>query len=194
MTTLVSACGERMALAVDRWRADVAAMEWSLLDDLRAPVLDIGCGPGRVPVALAQAGRPCLGIDTAPAAVAEARRRGAAVLCRSVFDPLPGEGRWGSAVMLDGSIGIGGDPAALLSRVADLLARDGCLLAELASPGSPTRRLDVRLEAGEGDEGPWFPWATVGATGFAELAEHAGLRPMPAEERAGRWFARAVRP
>ena len=39
------------------------------------------------------------------------RARGAAVLRRSVFDPLPGRGTVGdAALLLDGNIGIGGDP------------------------------------------------------------------------------------
>ena len=38
--------------------------------------------------------------------------RGATVLQRDIFGPLPGEGRWGTALLFDGNVGIGGDPAA----------------------------------------------------------------------------------
>ena len=46
--------------------------------------------------------------------------RGAPALCRSVFDPLPAEGRWAAVLALDGNIGIGGDPVAFLDRMRHL--------------------------------------------------------------------------
>jgi hypothetical protein len=66
---------------------------------------------------------PVLGVDVSPAAVARAKGAGGAVLRRSVFDRLPAEGRWGTALLADGNIGIGGDPHALLRRVRDSLPR-----------------------------------------------------------------------
>lgn len=195
MTTLVAASGERIPLVVERWRADVDDHEWSVLADLPDPVLDIGCGPGRVVAAFAAAGRPTLGIDTVDSAVAEATERGAPVLCRSVFDALPGEGRWGGAVLLDGNIGIGGDPLALLRRVCELLRPGGRALVELDAPGRPTERLAVRIEARRRRPGPWFPWARVAVDGFAALADAAGLQASyPTVSVAGRWFALAARP
>ena len=89
-----------------------------------------------------------LGVDSSPRAVAEARARGAIALCRSVFDPLPGEGRWGSVVLLDGNVGIGGDPVALLARARRLMAPGGVALVEVEPPGRPSQRLRVRLETG----------------------------------------------
>ena len=77
---------------------------------MAGPVLDVGCGPGRLVLGLAQRGTVALGVDPAPAAVALARSRGAPVLQRSVFDPLPGQGRWRTVLLADGNIGIGGDP------------------------------------------------------------------------------------
>ncbi|HEY3143875.1 MAG TPA: class I SAM-dependent methyltransferase, partial [Acidimicrobiales bacterium] len=52
------------------------------------PVLDVGCGPGRLVHALLARGRAALGIDLSPSAVAEAKARGALVLRRDVFAPL----------------------------------------------------------------------------------------------------------
>src|SRR5204863_7462240 len=92
------------------------APEEARLAAMAAPVLDVGCGPGRLVVGLARRGAVALGVDPAPAAVALARGRGAAVLQRSVFDPLPGHGRWRTIVLADGNIGIGGDPVRLLRR------------------------------------------------------------------------------
>jgi len=42
---------------------------------------------------------------------------------RSVFDALPAEGRWHTALLADGNVGIGGDPIRLLSRLRGLIAR-----------------------------------------------------------------------
>jgi len=185
--------GATIALDVHRWRADPDPVELAVLRDLDDPVLDIGCGPGRIPAALAAAGRLALGIDPAPAAAAEAERRGAPVLQRSVFTPLPGEGRWGSALLLDGNIGIGGDPVALLGRIGQLLRAGGGVVAEVEPPGSATGPLTVRLEVGD-DEGPWFPWAVVGADAWSSVCTRAGIAPVGVRNRGGRWFAKAVKP
>jgi SAM-dependent methyltransferase len=190
---LVASCGRRVALDVARWRCDAADDEVAVLAAVPDPVLDVGCGPGRIVAALAAAGRPALGIDPAPAAVAEAAGRGAPVLCRSVFDPLPGEGRWGSVVLLDGNIGIGGDPVALLRRARDLVRPGGRVVAEVGPPGTPTERMAVRLQRRRRPCGPWFPWATVAADRFPPLAAAAGLGPGAVTAGRGRWFAEATR-
>jgi SAM-dependent methyltransferase len=190
---LVSACGAVIPLTVAKWHAEVDATERALLQRVADPVLDVGCGPGRVVAALAGEGRLALGVDTSRAAVATARQRGAAVLQRSVFDPLPGERRWATALLLDGNIGIGGDPAQLLSRCAQLLRPGGTVVAEIDPPGVPTRPLTVRLESPYGTSA-WFPWAQVGADAFPALATASGLHPQPHHVAGHRWFARAVKP
>ncbi len=185
--------GTAIELEIDRWHVAPDAGEDALLRRLVEPVLDIGCGPGRVPVALASAGRMALGIDRAPAAAAEAARRGAPVLQRCVFDPLPGEGRWGTALLLDGNVGIGGDPVALLTRCHALLRSGGSVVAEVAPPGAATSPVTVRVEVDD-DAGPWFPWAVVGADAWASIAVAAGLHPVGFDTVGTRWFARARRP
>ncbi|MGQ0615454.1 MAG: class I SAM-dependent methyltransferase [Acidimicrobiia bacterium] len=185
---LRSAGGTTIELDLDRWRSEPDDVESGLLDELGDPVLDIGCGPGRLVAALAQRGRRALGIDPAAVAVAEAHRRGAPALCRSVFAPLPGEGRWAAALLLDGNIGIGGDPAALLRRVRRLLAPDGVGLVEVEPAGRASGPLVVRIETGAG-AGPWFDWATVSCDDIDTVARAAGLRAGAVEARGGRWFA-----
>ena len=185
---LVSSDGGRWPLAVERWLSDVEGLEWELIARLAPPVLDIGCGPGRHVVALAGAGIPVLGIDVSAAALGLARARGVCVLERSVFDPIPAMGRWGSALLLDGNAGIGGDPEALLQRVRALLRPGGQVLVELEGPGVATARLTARLHRGA-ETSPWFPWARVGTDHIESLAAACQLGVAGICDRGGRWFA-----
>ncbi|MBX3286613.1 MAG: methyltransferase domain-containing protein [Actinobacteria bacterium] len=180
--------GTTIPLDVAGWAADADGLERRRLAELEGPVLDIGCGPGRLVVALAERGIPVLGVDASPVAVGLAQDRNAPALVRSVFDPLPGTGRWRSALLFDGNIGIGGDPARLLRRVAELLAVGGHALVETAPPGDGLRRFSARVERGE-DASPWFPWARVGAEAVAPLAWDAGFAVDDVVEDEGRWFA-----
>jgi SAM-dependent methyltransferase len=185
--------GATITLDVGRWLRDPGPEEEAVLDRALAPALDVGCGPGRHVVALGRRGIMALGVDVTPDAVGLARRRGALVLQRSVFDRMPGSGRWGSVLLLDGNVGIGGDPAALLRRVATLLAPGGRALVEVAGPGRPTRPVEVRLHT-EAGSGPWFRWAEVGIDGVGALAGGAGLAVAEVWHEEDRWFARLDRP
>jgi SAM-dependent methyltransferase len=180
--------GTIIELDVGSWSAEADAVEQRLLSTVRGPVLDIGCGPGRLVVALAERGVPALGVDASPAAVHQAVERRAAALVRSVFDPLPGTGRWATALLMDGNVGIGGDPERLLSRTAELLHPGGRAVVETAPPGVGTRCFQARVERGDEVSG-WFPWATVGADAVAELASSAGLEVADLTVDDGRWFA-----
>lgn len=191
-TVLVTDRDELIDMPVDRWHAPPDTTERALLATLPDPVLDVGCGPGRIVAALAGAGRMALGVDPSAAAVHEASRRRAPVLRRSVFGHLPGERRWGTVLLLDGNVGIGGDPVVLLARAAELLRPDGQVVAEVEPPGTPTDALTVRLESHD-IVGPWFRWARVGADAFDDLAVRSGLSPTGLARGDGRWFARAVR-
>ncbi|HLN16816.1 MAG TPA: class I SAM-dependent methyltransferase [Acidimicrobiales bacterium] len=169
--------GRVFELDVARWMAPADEVDERLLDRVVGPVLDVGCGPGRHVGSLRRRGVAALGVEISPTAVALARRRGARVLQRSVFDHLPGRGRWRSALLLDGSIGIGGDPRALLGRLRDLLHPHGLVLIETEAPGSATEQLRVRLETSRGT-GPWFAWARVGADDASVLATDCGYEEL----------------
>ncbi len=115
--------GRPLPLEPSRWHRPSAPVERELLGQIDGPVLDIGCGPGRVLDALGRQGVVALGIDPAPGAAALARCRGVAVLQRSVFDRLPGERRWGTVLLLDGNIAwavVGADAVGPLASTADL--------------------------------------------------------------------------
>jgi SAM-dependent methyltransferase len=184
--------GRALKLPLARWLAPVDAADRAVLAHAVAPVLDIGCGPGRHLAALAAAGQAGLGLDLSPVAVRLARARGAEAIMRSVFADVPRDGTWRTALLLDGNIGIGGAPEALLARARALVAPGGAVLVETGPPDAPTRRVRVRLET-PGAVSPWFGWATVGARGIGPLARVAGLRPRETFSAGGRWFARLER-
>jgi SAM-dependent methyltransferase len=184
--------GWLLPLEVERWCAAPDAADAALLRRCRGPVLDIGCGPGRLVAALTAYGLPALGVDVSPAAVARTRGAGGTVLRRSVFDRLPAEGRWGTALLVDGNIGIGGDPRALLTRVRELVAPGGRLLAE-AAPYDVDERLTVRVEDAHGRHGRDFPWARLGPTALRDAATAAGWAPSARWTVAARPFLELCR-
>jgi SAM-dependent methyltransferase len=180
--------GARVPFAVRDWLEPAQAADERLLRRAAGPVLDVGCGPGRHVRALAVRGVPALGLDVSVAAVDHARALGTRVHHGSVFDVVPDAGAWRTALLLDGNLGIGADPAALLARVGELLAPGGRVLCETEAPGTGLRIGPVRLEDGH-LVSPWFAWARVGADALAAVAAAAGLEVVARWTDAGRWFA-----
>jgi SAM-dependent methyltransferase len=178
--------GSRTPLQVDNW-LHIRPGDASIVDRCNGPTLDVGSGPGRLTVALAERGIPALGIDVTPYAVEIARAAGALTLLRDVFGRVPGAGRWMTVLLADGNIGIGGDPVALLRRVTELLTPLGQALVEVQPPGAALRREQVRLRHG-GQTSSWFPWAYVGVDQIAETARSAGLSAAETWSADGRWF------
>jgi SAM-dependent methyltransferase len=164
---------ELIPLDVERWCAAPDTADAGVLHRCTGPVLDVGCGPGRLVAALAARGVPALGVDVSPAAVTRTRRHGGAALRRSVFDPLPREGQWGTILLMDGNVGIGGDPKTLLARLRDLVRPGGRLLAE-AADDDVNQRLTVRVEDAHGRHGRPFPWARTGTTALLHAADTTG--------------------
>ncbi|MEU0598445.1 methyltransferase domain-containing protein [Streptomyces sp. NPDC006393] len=183
--------GWLLPLEVERWCAEPDPVDQEVLGRCEGAVLDVGCGPGRLVAALAERGRPVLGIDVSEAAVARTVDLGGPALRRSVFEPLPGEGRWDTALLMDGNVGIGGDPRVLLRRLARLLRPGGLLIAEVAPVDVDERvevqvvhQADVAVGAGE-----LFPWARVGARALLQHAGRVGWRAVDQWTAGGRCFA-----
>lgn len=178
--------GQRRRLPLDRWLDEAPDDEELLLQRAVGPVLDIGCGAGRHLVALGNRGVEAVGIEPSSLAVKIARTRSASVIHGSVFE-LPEKAGWKTALLLDGNIGIRGEPQLLLRRTAELLRPGGTALAELEPPGAETKAVKLRLE-GPDDVSEWFPWAWVGVDGVESIATGTGLIVSEVWPIGERWF------
>lgn len=182
------ASGATELLAVSRWLADADPIDERVIDRAVGPVLDVGCGPGRHVGALVRRGIPVLGLDASPLAVRLATARGADAVLGDVFSHGLEVGVWETVLLLDGNVGIGGDPTLLLARVGEFLTPGGRVLVELDAPGTGWQAHSVRLEQGD-DVSVWFPWARVGADAIDAVAASVGLRLTDRWTDGGRWFA-----
>jgi SAM-dependent methyltransferase len=170
-----------------QWARRTDGFEDALLDSAVPPVLDIGCGPGRMVTALHERGIAVLGIDATPAAIMRARRTDIPVVIQSVFDPVAIEGGWATVLLFDGNIGIGADPVRLLIRVSELLRAGGRALVELQRPGTGRHEGAVQLEVATGMVG-LFPWSWVAADEIDPIAHAAGLVVDGSTTTDQRWF------
>lgn len=166
--------GRVLSLPVHRWHGEARDADRWLLDRCHGPTIDLGCGPGRLVAALLAKGVTALGVDASKQAGKHCAARGVPAVLGDIFASVPKEGTWRHAILADGNIGIGGDPLALLRRVAGMLGAGGSALVEV----DPHRRVlwsgSARLDGGHGRE-PWFRWAVVGVDALRELAETAGM-------------------
>ena len=185
--------GEHATIDAGRWSADADDTDLCLLDGITGPVLDIGCGPGRMVRAAMGLGLTALGLDVSATAVRMAADAGLDVLQGSVFDPLPLEGGWAAALLVDGNIGIGGDASALLARCAELLAPSGVLLVEVSQDAARDDSYLGTIEDATGSRSAVFPWAEIGIDGLRDRAGAAGLVVSQDWRLDGRWFARLLR-
>ncbi|ROP30495.1 methyltransferase family protein [Couchioplanes caeruleus] len=184
--------GERMIDAA-AWYRERLPGDRGLLTRCSGPTLDVGCGPGRLTVALHRLGHAALGVDISSTAVRIARRRGASVLLRDVFQPMPAHGRWRHILLADGNIGIGGNPRALLQRCHDLIDPTGRVHVELSRPGTQSWAGRATVRGASDRPAGSFRWAEVAADDLATFAGPAALHPVDTWQEAGRWFASLAR-
>jgi SAM-dependent methyltransferase len=181
--------GRVISLDVERWLAPVNDADTSVLARCAGPTLDVGCGPGRFVAALAERGIAAMGLDIAETAVTLNRRRGLPAVLRSVFAPIPGEARWPTVLLMDGNIGIGGDPPRLLGRVRELLAPTGRLLVETHPDPRADEQLTVRFSQHGAPVGPTFGWAHVGLLPLLRYSHPLGYGVPDVWTADGRTFA-----
>ena len=173
------------ALPMEDWSRVADLTDHRLLGLCHGSTIDIGCGPGRLATALAEIGQVCLGVDLVSEAVAETTRRGGSALWRSVFDPLPGEGRWRTALLADGNIGIGGDPVRLLSRARELIDPRGRVVVEV-DPDDTVHRTAWATLRNDDEESRPFRWTVIGTHAITALAPEVGLTVTARHEWSGR--------
>jgi SAM-dependent methyltransferase len=182
------------ALAMDaaRWNAAADSVDLRLLASVLGPVLDVGCGPGRMVRAARDLGLDALGIDVSPAAVDILRENGLPVFHGSIFDRLPNEGGWQTVLLVDGNVGIGGDVDAMLTRCAELISASGEIVIELHPDDSRDRTYMGRLVDSDGGASESFPWAEIGLDGILLRAAGNGLALCQAWSEDDRSFCRLV--
>lgn len=185
--------GSGETLDVGRWLGSVDDADAYLVSLVDGPALDVGCGPGRIAAALSARGVDALGLDVAPGAVQIARGRGARVVRGSVFGPVPREGAWHHVLLVDGNVGIGGDPELLLRRTRELVAPGGSVHVEVGRRGARHGPVRARLRGSDGSVGGWFLWAHVSLAGLLPIACAAGLSVVRVWEVRGRCFAELCR-
>lgn len=180
----------RSVMDVSRWNAGADDADLTLLGSVTGPVLDVGCGPGRMVRAALDLGLEVLGVDVSPTAIDIATEAGLPVLEASVFDRLPDEGRWQTVLLVDGNVGIGGDVRGLLARCRQLLAPTGEIVVELHADPSRDSAYTGRLVDARGGESGVFPWAEVGLSPMTRIAGSLGLSLVRSWAIDGRTFCR----
>lgn len=167
--------------------------ERAALAAVRGPVLDLGCGVGRVALVLQRTGIEVVAVDRSPGAVRLARERGVrdARLGDVSARSLP-RGRFATALLLGNNLGIAGSLKATESLLGELRRRLGpegavvfstCdpLAAGAPKPAGGRRRrryigeFRLRIEY-EGQVGPWFGLVLFDRLTLERLARRTGWR------------------
>ncbi|MFP5020970.1 methyltransferase domain-containing protein [Pseudonocardia phyllosphaerae] len=167
--------GSEIPLDTHRWTDPAGGCDEWLLRHCTGPTVDLGCGPGRLLVALGARGVPALGVDGSAVAAGYCRHHGVSMLRTDLFGPLPDEGSWAHVLLADGNLGIGGDPAGLLLRAARLLSPGGTVLVEVDPRHPHEWRGTARVSCDDGVSDP-LPWAICGSRATIRAAARAGLR------------------
>lgn len=172
--TVVSAGAESLGLDVQRWSGDADPVDLMVVARCESPVVDLGCGPGRMLVALNRSGRSALGIDMSEVAVATTRRRGGLALRRTLAERLPAEGRWRTVLLIDSNVGMGGDLEGLLNRCCDLIGPGGLVICEV-DPLPDRYEVEQVVLTVDGVASAPLPWGRIGARTLSRFAARLDL-------------------
>lgn len=187
--------GVAVELPLHSWRDLATGDDHRLLDHCQGSTLDVGCGPGRLVMALTERGHETVGIDIVPGAVEQTLDRGGHAFVADVFEPNlhvragNTEHPWDTVLLADGNIGIGGDPVRLLRRIRELLdPHAGRVVVDVAVPGTGLRSAWAELSCAGQLSSP-FRWAEVGAESIGRLAWQAGFAQTTVHQSGDRWWA-----
>jgi glycosyltransferase A (GT-A) superfamily protein (DUF2064 family)/SAM-dependent methyltransferase len=176
-----------LLLNISRWSGLADAVDMLVVARCEPPVIDLGCGPGRMVQALNESGRAALGVDMSAVAVQLSRARGGLALRRRIDEPLPAEGRWGTALLMDTNVGLGGDVAALLARCARLVMPGGLVICEVDRVAERHEVHTVVLRTQQAVSPP-LPWSSIGAAALVEAATSLDLLLVEEWTSGGRAF------
>lgn len=173
------------------------AYEREALSFAHGRVLDIGCGAGRVGLALQERGLPVLGIDNSPLALEVCRLRGMKSVHLASIDQLGSHlGRFDTVVMYGNNFGLFGTFARareLLQSFHAFTSPRACILAESNDPyvtrepehlayqaenqarGRMSGQLQIRIRFKKYCT-PWFDYLIVSPTEMQEIVAGTGWR------------------
>lgn len=158
-------------LPPDRWDP----LERELLDDLEAPVLDLGAGAGRAALHLQERGLDVVAVESSLGAAEVCRRRGLAdVRVQDLNDP-PNDRPWRTVLLLCGNLGLGGSWDGNRRLLETLAGRcpPGAVLVGDSVDGAP--RPQVRLRIGDGQTvTPWWDQRNEAPDEVDALVEDTG--------------------
>lgn len=175
---VVAANGAVADLPVSTWSSPADGADIQLfVDKCTGSTLDVGCGPGRLAGALSSGDHVTMGVDVSAEAVRQTRARGSQATHADVLsDSYDGGGRlWKHIILADGNIGIGGNPARLLQKLANHLGHDGSVLVELDPIEHGFAHDPIRVRTRLFVSEP-FIWARVGKHAIADIAQQSGLQ------------------
>jgi glycosyltransferase A (GT-A) superfamily protein (DUF2064 family)/SAM-dependent methyltransferase len=178
---------EPLPLDISRWSGDADAVDMLVVARCEPPVIDLGCGPGRMVQALTESGLAALGVDMSSVAVGLSRARGGPALRRRIDEQLPAEGRWGTALLMDTNVGLGGDVAALLARCVRLVTSGGLIICEVDQVPERHDVYTVVLRT-EFATSPPVAWSRIGTSALVRAARSLDLLLVEEWTSGGRAF------
>lgn len=183
--SLVSSSGEEWSLNVDRWLGPASAADTHALTRTNGRVLDVGSGPGRMLKAGSKMGIDIEGVDTDLSTALSLQKLGYTVHTGDIMDvDLPS---YESFLLMDGNLGMTGDPIGLLRRLCTLRTKNAVLIVEVESPLEKTRTELVRLKTNSTLSGSFYwSWVTVQDLGL--IAETGGWQLQQIWEENDRYF------
>ena len=178
--------------------AEWPAHERAALDHVRGRALDVGCGGGRVLLALQERGIEAVGIDVSPLALEVCRTRGAKdVRLMSITEANEEQlGRFDAIVMMGNNFGLlGGRSRAkrILRAFHRMTSGDALIVAEVIDPYRTDEPFHLAYQEANRAKGrlsgqlrirvrykryrtPWFDYLFVSADEMRSIVEPAGWR------------------